>query len=318
MKYATRIHRLFRLITTLQSGSARSADGLAEHLGVSRRTLFRDLKVLEASGVPYRYEAGAGYAIEPEFFLPPVNLRTSEAEGLVALCRLTLGQGPSPVFDGAAEALRKIMATLPESVRQGCDRTLRDISVDAAPVHTGPSADVFSALRRAVQDHRVIELSVAGAEPRPIHPRHLRLADGRWHLFFQEAASGEVDVVTLGSEARITLTDRYFEPVTPFDVNHHLGHAWRVRPEGRVEKIEIRFEASAARSVIGACWHFTQDLEPLEDGTCQARFEVDGLEEIAGWIAGFGDGARVIRPAALRKRVEVLRAAAPSSTPSMA
>ena len=58
---ASRLYRVLRLVTILQGGTLMSAVELAKELGVSRRTLFRDLHLLEAAGVPYEHQVGHGY-----------------------------------------------------------------------------------------------------------------------------------------------------------------------------------------------------------------------------------------------------------------
>ncbi|MEM6854913.1 MAG: HTH domain-containing protein, partial [Planctomycetota bacterium] len=83
----SRVHRLIRLITLLQSQQAPSADELTLDLGISRRTLFRDLKLLEAAGVPYYHERGKGYRIQQSFFLPPIQLTVAETMGLMILAK---------------------------------------------------------------------------------------------------------------------------------------------------------------------------------------------------------------------------------------
>ena len=56
----SRISRIIRLLTTLQSGHAYPPDELTQLLGVSRRTVFRDLSELSAIGVPYHFDSKAG------------------------------------------------------------------------------------------------------------------------------------------------------------------------------------------------------------------------------------------------------------------
>ncbi len=64
-----------QILTTLQAGKSYAVSDLSKMFGTSRRTIFRDLKELQAIGVPYRYDARTnGYMIEPEFFLPPVDV----------------------------------------------------------------------------------------------------------------------------------------------------------------------------------------------------------------------------------------------------
>ena len=56
----SRIHRLLRLITMLQGGRSYTANELAEELEVSRRTIFRDLNMLEMAHIPYYYDPQKG------------------------------------------------------------------------------------------------------------------------------------------------------------------------------------------------------------------------------------------------------------------
>jgi predicted DNA-binding transcriptional regulator YafY len=64
-----RVSRIIQILTTLQAGHSYSVDDLAKIVGVSRRTVFRDLKELQAIGVPYHFNTRTGgYGIDPEFF----------------------------------------------------------------------------------------------------------------------------------------------------------------------------------------------------------------------------------------------------------
>jgi len=71
----SRISRIVQILTALQSGHYYTAEDLARLVGVSRRTVFRDLKELTAISVPYHFDTGkGGYHIDPEYFLAPVEL----------------------------------------------------------------------------------------------------------------------------------------------------------------------------------------------------------------------------------------------------
>ena len=62
----SRINRVIEILTTLQAGKSYTVSDLSEMFGTSRRTIFRDLKELQAIGVPYHYDIKTGgYTIEP-------------------------------------------------------------------------------------------------------------------------------------------------------------------------------------------------------------------------------------------------------------
>ena len=80
----SRISRIMQILTTLQAGKSYAVSDLAKMFGTSRRTIYRDLKELQAIGVPYRYDVKTGgYTIGPEYFPPPVDLSLQEALSLL-------------------------------------------------------------------------------------------------------------------------------------------------------------------------------------------------------------------------------------------
>ncbi len=87
----SRIYRLLRVVTLLQSGRGYTAGQLAEELQVSRRTVFRDLNALEMARIPYYFDhESQGFRISQHFFMPPVNLTLSEALTLLVTSRVRI------------------------------------------------------------------------------------------------------------------------------------------------------------------------------------------------------------------------------------
>ncbi len=115
-----RIHRLLRLITLLQSGRARCSYDLMTELGVSRRTLFRDLETLEDAGIPYHHERGVGYRVGRSFYLPPISLTVLESLSLMLLGQTAASQRGRPMHLSAMSAISKLLATTPEPIRAAC------------------------------------------------------------------------------------------------------------------------------------------------------------------------------------------------------
>src|SRR3954464_3832910 len=83
-----RADRLFRIVQQLRRRRVTTADRLAEELGVSARTIYRDMRDLSLSGVPIEGEAGVGYGLPHGFDLPPLMFREDEVEALVLGARM--------------------------------------------------------------------------------------------------------------------------------------------------------------------------------------------------------------------------------------
>lgn len=109
-----RADRLYRLMERLKDGSLHRAEDLAQDLGVSIRTIYRDMDTLIDSGVPVIGERGLGYSALAAITLPPINLTDAELEAL-HLGLAVVGQSDVPELVEAARALAaKIDALLPE------------------------------------------------------------------------------------------------------------------------------------------------------------------------------------------------------------
>jgi len=119
-----KITRVVQILTALQSGKSCSVGDLAKLFGASRRTIFRDLQELQAIGVPYHYNAKTGgYTMDPEFFLPPIDLNLQEALSLLLLAHKASDQIQLPFKNSALLGALKIENNLPAKIRHapgGC------------------------------------------------------------------------------------------------------------------------------------------------------------------------------------------------------
>ena len=106
---------------------------LAEELGISMRTLYRDIATLQAQGADIEGEPGLGYVLRPGFTLPPLMFSTEELEALVLGSRWVARRSDDTSLSvAAADALAKIVAVLPGQLRQ---------EVEAATLLVGPRSD---------------------------------------------------------------------------------------------------------------------------------------------------------------------------------
>jgi len=125
-----RIHRLLRLIMLLQGGPPKGVDELAETLGVSRRTLFRYLSLLESVEIPFYFEPGVGYRMASNFSLTPLSLNVSETLGLMLLAKASACYRGQPLTGAALSAISKLLATVPEPTHKACASILQTVSVN--------------------------------------------------------------------------------------------------------------------------------------------------------------------------------------------
>lgn len=112
-----RADRLFQIIQHLRGGRLVRAAQLAEWLEVSERTIYRDIADLQTSGVPIDGAAGLGYILRAGYDLPPLMFNRSEIVSLIAGARLIRAWGGLEMAKAAEEALLKIEAVLPDTLK---------------------------------------------------------------------------------------------------------------------------------------------------------------------------------------------------------
>jgi predicted DNA-binding transcriptional regulator YafY len=116
-----RADRLFELVQLVRGRRLSTAEFIAERLGVSSRTVYRDIADLQAQGVPLEGEAGVGYRMRAGFDLPPLMFTKLEAQALVAAVRLARPRLDMALAAQAEAALSKILAVLPAAARAAAE-----------------------------------------------------------------------------------------------------------------------------------------------------------------------------------------------------
>ncbi|MCC5988109.1 MAG: HTH domain-containing protein [Pararhodobacter sp.] len=106
-----RDQRLYDLVQIMRDGKLRTAAELARALGVSTRTIWRDMAMMAATGLPVEGERGLGYVLRQPLVLPPTVLTQDELAALVAGLRAQ-ANGPDKARARAAQSLLNKIATL--------------------------------------------------------------------------------------------------------------------------------------------------------------------------------------------------------------
>jgi predicted DNA-binding transcriptional regulator YafY len=178
-----RADRLFQLVQLLRTRRASTGQDLADHLGVSLRTVYRDIRDLEYSGVPIRGEAGVGYRLDQGYELPPLTFSGAELEGLVLGARMVATWADAELAEAVRSAMTKIEAVVPEGLR----RVVLETALFAPdfPRTQEVSRDV-DLMRRAIGERRRLDFAYVRADgqasQRKVRPLGLYFWGNRWTL----------------------------------------------------------------------------------------------------------------------------------------
>ncbi|MGE7206003.1 helix-turn-helix transcriptional regulator [Sphingomonas sp. NPDC019816] len=178
--------RLFALLDHLRGRTVPiSADALAQMLGVSVRTIYRDMVTLQAMGAPVRGEAGVGYQLERGYFLPPLHLDHDEMDAVMLGMRLIAARSDEPLAAAARRASAKFAASM-EPNRQATYSNLPLRAVSKETAESEGAKAHLSLLRDAIRQRLILRITytdLSGNESeRTIRPLGLTLFDSAWLL----------------------------------------------------------------------------------------------------------------------------------------
>ncbi len=307
----SRIYRLLRLITMLQSGRSYTVAQLAEELDVSRRTVFRDLNVLEMARIPYYFDRDAKtYRINHFFFLSPVNLTLPEALAMMVSAGRGKGAASGPLVAARARGALKLESVLPQAVRDYLGTIMDRLAMvpPASARHEGLEG-MFDRLAGAVAEKKVCRIVYISFHERrqitvTVEPARLMFIGRAWYMTGYSRRHRQRRTFKLGRIKKLTVLTRTFDPADHAEPEGgDFGDAWCMIPEGKLYDVHLRFRPRVAGNVAEVNWHHSQRVEWNDDGAIDFHVRVDGLGEITWWILGYGDQVRVISPAGLARRV---------------
>ncbi len=203
----SRAERLLSLLQLLRrhrrpvSGAA-----LAGELGISLRTLYRDIASLQAQGAAIDGAPGFGYVLQPGFMLPPLMFTTDEIEALVLGSRWVTDRADSRLSSAARQALAKIAAVLPAEalhVLNGSSLIVGPAVDPPAPGEPSAGDAGLATLRLAIRDEQTVTLRYRDAQGRDTERRVWPIALG-----FFDRARVLVAWCELRQELRHFRTDR--------------------------------------------------------------------------------------------------------------
>lgn len=308
-----RADRLLSILLLLQSKGRLTAAQLAGTLGVSERTIYRDLDALNAAGVPVYTERGpnGGCALVEGYRTSLTGLTEAEVRTLFVagvsrpLADLGLGQA-------VEDAMLKLLAALPSVRRDEAQRVRQRILLDAAGWFRPEEPVPFlPALQQAVWDDRKIDLVYRRSDGQQVERRvdayGLVAKASIWYLVGVEEDRVRVYRVSRVQDA--TVLDERFERPPDFDLATYWA-SWSAQFEASRASYPVRLRLAPALlpmlpHIFGEGIHATiaEAGPPDGDGWLTLSLTFETLSIARTHVLGFGALAEVLDPPELRESV---------------
>lgn len=305
--------RLLHLLSLLQARPDWGGPELAERLGVTTRTVRRDVDRLRGLGYPVEAApgSGGGYRLGVGARLPPLLLDDDEAVAVAIGLRTAAGGTVTGLEEAAVAALAKLDQVLPQHLRQ----RVRALQVATVPLRAdGPevTAATLVLLAQACRGRERVRFTYVdgkGAESeRTVEPFRLVPTGRRWYLVARDARRPAGRDGPPDSAWRTFRVDRIHEPTAtghrftvddPPDAAALVSSSVAVAPYAHHALVRV---AAPADEVAAAVPPTVAVVEAETDTTCLLRTGGDHLESIVGHLVLLGRDFEVLEPAALRDR----------------
>jgi proteasome accessory factor B len=282
-----------------------SAADIAKQIGVSKRTVYRDLDNMDLdAGLPI-WNVDGRFGLEEGAFLPPLALTLPEAMAFYLAARL-LSKATDELDTEIIGAFVKLAQVLPPVLAEQLQETA-DAFADTPVDET--FTRVLRGLTQALAERRIVELDYDATVYDPsrgrrrvrLHPYAIEPSAVTRALYVigwdEERAARRTFKVERIRE--VTVTPATF-PAVAASTAAEMRSAWDVVSDDTPVRIAIRFSPEVAQRVAETRWHPSQVDELEADGSLLWRANVSGVLEIRAWILGWGPDAEVLEPPELR------------------
>jgi predicted DNA-binding transcriptional regulator YafY len=302
--------RLLELLSLLQARREWAGRELAERLGVSGRTVRRDVDRLRALGYPVDAVTGpaGGYRLHAGTAMPPLLLDDDEAVAIAVGLRTAAGASVTGIEETSVRALVKLEQVLPAHLRRRVN-ALKSATVTLAA--TGPTVDpecltVLAAACRERERARFDYRAQDGARTRrEVEPHSLVNLGRRWYLVAFDCNRDDWRTFRVDRIQRPRGAARRFQPRRlPADdpatfVKRRLARA----PQPYEARVIVH--ASAADVAVRFPW-VRESLTPIDDERCEYRTGDVSLDYLAVRVGMLGFDFEVAEPPELVERFEAL------------
>lgn len=286
-----KLERLISIIYKLLNHDVLSASMLAEEFQVSQRTIYRDIDVICAAGIPVVSYQGmkGGYGIMDGYKMDKSLLGSYDVSSLI-----TVLHSLSTVFEddrarGTIDRLKTI----------GSEQDFASLSVNLDTNQTNPAS--LPLLRKAITQRNVVQFDYINAKnersTREMEPLRLHYKYSNWYVYGYCLARHDYREFRLSRMLDALATDRLFQPHEVMQKAASLNGAW----SESAEDVVIRVRPIALADAMDHFHHANKQFH--SDGSMTMRIPVyQPLEARWLWsiLLSFGSGAEVLEPTELR------------------
>lgn len=210
-----RLARLTAIATQLQSKRMITARDIADKHQVSIRTVYRDMRTLEKSGIPIITEEGRGYRLLEGYRLPPVSFTEDEANAIITSGEIIKRNTDDSLTQHYQSALIKIKSVMRPSQKQKTELLENRLQIRDNP-ENHQASNLLSNIQSALTDFQIVKINYLSLDnkesDREIEPFAMFSTNGNWILIAFCRLRGDFRAFRLDCIRSMKVTEKKFEP----------------------------------------------------------------------------------------------------------
>ena len=300
-----KIERISAILVKLQSRSCVTAQQVADQFGVSLRTVYRDIRVLEEAGIPIVANAGEGYSLVDGYKLPPLMFTTEEAIAFLLaekVFELQSGDGLFQLYRNGMDKIRAVLRVTDKETLEHFDSHIN--TVDFQQKSETVEAPVFHPLIRSIVHKKAVRITYTAnynlvTVEREIEPVGIFFMGMGWYLIAWCRLRKDYRTFHLGRISRLLPTD------SGFSRSH--GSLKQLLDSMHLDKemytVRLKVCKSALREISARKLAYGLQTELVEGDNVIQVYSTFSLEYFARWYLTFADQAEILAPVALKEVV---------------
>lgn len=292
--------RVLQLLGLLQSRRVWSGEELAERLGVTGRSVRRDVDRLRELGYPVHASKGhgGGYQLGAGAALPPLLLDPEEAVAMAVCLRVAAGGSVAGVGESALRALSKLDQVMPSRLRAQVSAVHEaTVTLSSGQRDDLVAPDVLMTLARAWRDREHVNLTytdIRGAvTQRRLEPYQLVTTGRRWYLLAFDRDRDDWRSLRLDRMSDVRALGSTFAPREAPDAASYVRRAITASPYRFVARVRYRAPADVVAQTFSAA---SVQIEPEGADACILTSGADDAEGTIPWLAMPGVDFEVLEP----------------------
>ncbi|WP_211196197.1 YafY family protein [Flavobacterium sp. H122] len=298
--------RIIAILIQLQSKKIVRAQDLADRFNVSLRTIYRDVRTLEASGVPIYSEAGIGYSLMDGYRLPPIMFTREEASSFIAAEKLMQKFTDTALDKNYKSAMYKLKAVLKNSDKDWVDAIESKVIMQSNQKLFNENApNALALFFESIAERKQILLSYQTFDTEEINERRIEPVG----VFHENNFWYVLGYCHLRNDYRQFRTDR-IQQIQKTDIDFIMEHKsleellHKETPLSTLTKVRILVDTKIARYLTWERKQYGFVSEKKVGNQKEMTFMCyDIRESFPRWFLMFADYSEIIEPKELKTRV---------------